>query len=372
MKLKPNRYYLPDPEDGPVARLRKVLTRRPVPPFPRTIQIQTGTGCNADCVFCPYGATYESQPKGRMEDWLFKKIIDESARYGVRRISPYLMNEPFVDRHLFERIAYVNEVHPRARVVITSNGSLLTPPVIQKLLALGDGVHELYLSVQGIDKDAYERTMRGGMVFERTMQNIDHLIRAMRERRLKRPHLWITMVDTDIIDARKAVDYWRSRGISSKYTLLENRGGNIADANAFSRSHRMQYFSTCTRLFKQMYIMFDGDVVLCCTDYSRKQVLGNVRRTSLYEVWNGEVATEIRRRFLSDRIGELPLCGQCEIDREVEVAHRTRFDARFYRDDPARPAPAGAQPRPAGGGPPTTAGEPPPSVSVPLDRRIAD
>jgi MoaA/NifB/PqqE/SkfB family radical SAM enzyme len=339
MKLKINKYYVPNPSEAPLERFRKMLTRRPVPTFPRTIQIQTGTGCNADCIFCPYGATYDSQPKGRMEDWLFKKIIDESARFHVRRISPYLMNEPFADKHLFERIAYINEANPRAKVIITSNGSLLVPPVVERLLALGDGVHELYLSVQGIDKESYEQTMRGSMEFERTMRNIDYLVSTMRQRRLRRPHLWITMVDTDVIDARKAVAYWKSRGISSKYTRLENRGGNIADADSFSRSHQMQYFSTCTRLFKQMYIMFNGDVVLCCTDYSREQVLGNVRDKSLYGVWNGEVATEIRRKFLSDQIGELTLCGKCKIDEEVEVEHRTQFDARYYRDDPRRAAP---------------------------------
>ncbi len=340
MKLKLNKYYMPDSFDTPVQQLRKKLTRRAVPSFPRTIQVQTGTGCNADCIFCPYGATYDTQPKGKMEDWLFKKIIDESARYNVRRISPYLMNEPFADKHLFERISYINKANPHARVIVTSNGSLLVPPVIDRLLALGGGVHELYLSVQGIDKDSYEKTMRGNMDFDRTMKNIDCLVSTMRKRRLKRPHLWVTMVDTEVIEAKKAVAYWKGRGISSKYTRLENRGGNIADADSFSHSHQMQYFSTCTRLFKQMYIMFNGDVVLCCTDYSREQVLGNVRDKSLYEVWNGEVATNTRRTFLSDRIGELPLCGKCKIDEEVEVEHRTQFDARYYRDDPHREAPA--------------------------------
>jgi MoaA/NifB/PqqE/SkfB family radical SAM enzyme len=361
VKLKLSKYYLPDPRDGVFEALRKRLTRRPVPRFPRNIQIQTGTGCNADCVFCPYGSTYESQPKGVMSWDLFRRIVDETARYPVRRISPYLMNEPFADKHIFEKIAYINEVNPRAKVVITSNGSYLTPPMVEKLLALGDGVHELSLSVQGVDKDAYERTMRGRMSFERTMENVDHLIRTMRERRLSRPRLWITMVDTEIIDARKAVAYWKSRGVSSRYTRLENRGGNIADANSFSRSHQMQYFSACTRLFKQMYIMFNGDVVLCCTDYTRKHVLGNVRERTLYEVWNGEEAVSARRRFLEGRFQELPLCGECRIDQEVEVAEEVGFDARFFRDDPARaahpprnrlpmapPTPTGETGRPAG------------------------
>ncbi|PYQ11300.1 MAG: hypothetical protein DMH00_08640 [Acidobacteria bacterium] len=316
---KINKYYMIFPGDGFLTRWKKRFTRRPIPKFPRNIQIQTQTGCNADCVFCPYGATADTQPSGKMDWDLFRKIVDESAHHRVRRISPYLMNEPFVDREIFERILYINRVNPQAKVILTSNGSLLTPPVVERLLDLGDGLHELAISVQGIDPEAYESTMRGGLKFDRTMANVTHLIEAMRRRQATRPALWITMVDTEIIDARKAVEYWRSRGVNARYTMLENRGGNIADAESMAHHQGMDYFSDCTRLFKQAYIKFNGDLVLCCTDYEAKIILGNVRDKSLYEVWNGEVATEIRRKFLSNRIGEISLCSVCKVDREREV-----------------------------------------------------
>ena len=319
---KINRYAMVLPGDDLLERWKKRLTRRPVPAFPRTLQIQTRTGCNADCIFCPYGATAGAQPRGTMEWALFRKIIDESARYRVRRISPYLMNEPFVDREIFERIAYINRVNPRARVTLTTNGSLLTAPVVERLLDLGGGVNELAISVQGIEPEAYARTMRGGMDLHRTMANVDHLIREMRRRRAQRPALWITMVDTDIIDARRAVKYWRDRGLNARYTRLENRGGNIREAEDFSHSRKMDFFSDCTRLFKQAYIKFNGDVVLCCTDYEARLVLGNVRESSLHEVWNSAVATSLRAKFLSGRIGEIPLCGACKVDRETEVEVR--------------------------------------------------
>jgi len=316
---KINKYYMILPGDDFLTRWKKRLTRRPVPGFPRNIQIQTQTGCNADCIFCPYGATADGQPKGRMEWDLFRKIVDESARYRVRRISPYLMNEPFVDRDIFKRIRYINRVNPRAKVSLTTNGSLLTPPVVEQLLDLGEGMHELAVSIQGIDPEAYEKTMRGGLKFDHTMANVDHLIEAMRRRRAARPALWITMVDTEIIDARKAAAYWRSRGVNARYTMLENRGGNIANAESYAHHRRMDYFSDCTRLFKQAYIKFNGDLVLCCTDYDAKVILGNVREKSLHEVWNGEVATEIRRKFLSNLIPEISLCSVCKVDRETEV-----------------------------------------------------
>ena len=333
---KINRYYMILPGDDLLTRLHKRLTRRPVPKFPRNIQIQTQTGCNADCIFCPYGATAEGQPHGKMEWDLFRKIVDESAHHRVRRISPYLMNEPFVDRDIFHRIRYINEANPRAKVIITTNGSLLTPAVVEQILDLGEGLHELAISVQGIDPEAYEKTMRGGLKFDRTMANVEHLLAEMRRRQTTRPALWITMVDTEVIDARKAVEYWRSRGVNARYTMLENRGGNIADAHSYAHHEAMDYFSDCTRLFKQAYIKFNGDLVLCCTDYEAKIILGNIRDKSLYEVWNGEVATEIRRKFLTNRIGVISLCSVCKVDREKEVEVRGSRPIAINMPPPSR------------------------------------
>ncbi len=334
-RLKINEYYMNRPEDRPWTRLANRLTRRPVPAFPRTIQIQTFTGCNADCIFCPYGETYETQPKGKMPPELFRRIIDEAAEHGVRRISPYLMNEPLMDRDLFEKVRYINERIPDCKVVITSNGHFLTPPIVEKILEAGAGIHKLYVSFQGIDKDAYQKTMRGNMDFDRTMANVSQFIETQRSRGLDRPQLWITMVDTSVIDARKAVAFWQSRGVASKYTTLENRGGNIEDAESFSRTHSMSYYTTCTRLFKQAYIMFNGDLVLCCVDYSREQVLGNITNSSISAVWNGPVATEIRRRYLDHQFEKLPLCGSCKIDeiREVSIDAKGREVVAEPQDD---------------------------------------
>ncbi len=321
---KINRYYMDRPDDPWWRRLLHRATRRPLPSFPRTLQIQTFTGCNADCIFCPYGETYGTQPKGVMPPGLFRKIVDEAAEHEVRRVSPYLMNEPLMDRDLVPKIRYINARMPRTRVVLTTNGHFLTEAMTEALLDLGPGLHEIYVSMQGIDKEGYERTMRGTMSFERTFANLNHFIEAQRRRGTERPKLWVTMVDTSLIDARAAVAYWRSRGVAAQYTTLENRGGNIHDADAFSRTRAMGYYTTCTRLFKQAYIMFDGDVVLCCADYTRRQVLGNVARSSLREVWNGPVATEIRRQYLAREFDRLPLCGACRIDRfravRVDVA----------------------------------------------------
>ena len=316
--IKVNKYYMDEPGEGLLSIAHKRVTRRPVPDFPRTLQIQTVTGCQADCIFCPFGETYDFQPKGRMDPKLFERIIAEAKEHGVHRISPYLMNEPFIDKDLFKKIAYIHGQIPDSKVVVTTNGGLLTKARVDEMLDLGEALHALYVSFQGVEKEGYEKSMRGAMHFEHTMENINYLIEQQRVRGTDWPKVWITMVSTDIIDAKKAVEYWKKRGVRSKYTALENRGGNIADAESFSHGP-MEYFSSCTRLFKQGYINFNGDMVLCCTDYSRKQVLGNIAGSSIYEVWNGEKAVDIRRRLLCGQIHTIDLCRDCKVDQEIEV-----------------------------------------------------
>ena len=70
-------------------------------------------------------------------------------------------------------------------------------------------------------------------------------------------------------------------------------------------------YKDCTRLFKHAYILFNGDMVLCCTDYFKTMVLGNVAESSIYEVWNGPRAVKIRQDFLRGDFSENPLCRDC-------------------------------------------------------------
>ena len=67
-------------------------------PGPPRVQIQTQSGCNARCVFCPNEAVLKSDlSQGRMPFGEFQRVIDELAETAPRRISLYLQNEPLLD-----------------------------------------------------------------------------------------------------------------------------------------------------------------------------------------------------------------------------------------------------------------------------------
>ena len=275
------------------------------------VQIQTRTGCNAACVFCAYPDASGKTPKGRMSDGLFEKIVAEIADHNVtQRISPYLMNEPFLDSGIIEKARYIKKHVPKARIVLTTNGSLLTEAVVDDLVR-DNPLRALYISMQGIEKEPYQESMGGAMVFEKTKENVERLI-AKRNQHAPDLKVVVTMIKTNRIDTDKAVAHWKALGVESKYTKLENRGGNNKAFEALNAGERRRFLD-CVRLLKNAYILFNGDMVLCCTDYYKTMVLGNVGESSIHEVWNSPRAWEIRKDFLRGDLSRIPLCDDCYI-----------------------------------------------------------
>jgi CRISPR/Cas system CMR subunit Cmr6 (Cas7 group RAMP superfamily) len=73
-----------------------------------------------------------------MEKWLYRKIVDESIANRVKRISPYLMNEPLRDRELGEKIKYVAENKPvTTSIKLNTNASLLKGDTVEQILETG-------------------------------------------------------------------------------------------------------------------------------------------------------------------------------------------------------------------------------------------
>ena len=72
-------------------------------------------------------------------------------------------------------------------------------------------------------------------------------------------------------------------------SMLVNRAGNVENYDELRYTPQAaQPVRTCELLFYKMYILASGDVVLCCMDWRRQVVLGNVRQQRLRDIWNGD------------------------------------------------------------------------------------
>ena len=65
---------------------------------------------------------------------------------------------------------------------------------------------------------------------------------------------------------------------------------------------------TCSWPWSTLVMLCDGRVVCGCADPYAKRVLGDVRQSSLADVWNGERASGLRADLNS---GGSQFCGDC-------------------------------------------------------------
>ena len=61
-----------------------------------------------------------------------------------------------------------------------------------------------------------------------------------------------------------------------------------------------------------MVILWDGKVVACPQDGSGRQVVGDVTKQSLLEIWNGEPLCNLRRRLGSGDAVRSEPCQSCD------------------------------------------------------------
>jgi MoaA/NifB/PqqE/SkfB family radical SAM enzyme len=284
------------------------------PKFPQIIQIQTQYGCNARCIFCPMGR--ERNPlSGRMDDETFSRIVEEAVKNGVKVLSPYLQNEPLVDRQLHERIRIIREIRgrlPLPKTKIITNGGLLTEERATDLIE--SGLEYIVFSVHGVERDVYDKTMRGPR-FETVIENIDRFLRIKEKLRTKRPavEIWAVMTADMESQLAKARAFWAKKGIRFKTRALDNRANpEIVDTKSIAGEQELWAKTHyCAIPFWRAWILCNGDLVLCCVDWERTTVFGNIHQQSIKEIWNGSVYEAYRNR-MRQRDLACTLCENCQ------------------------------------------------------------
>ena len=283
------------------------------PDYPYSIDIQTKSGCNAHCSFCPVGKE-ENKISGSMDDGLFRQIIDEVMTFpSLYQINPYLLNDPLVDRDLPDRLEYIAKKRgsrrsPKVRII--TNAGLLTEEMGYRLLQ-ADVLDEINLSFHSIQPEVYEQMM-SPLKFDRVMGNILRFKELLDNHKGKRPRLEVWTVLTKPVSANIQSEkaYWKKVGIGFKARKLDNRANENIEAldlgeEVFERT------PFCVVPFWRAWVMWNGDMIMCCVDQERTNLLGNCRDRSIRQVWQDSAYQELRQRWRTEQLEGL-ICENCK------------------------------------------------------------
>jgi len=282
-----------DPNVARKNKLRNVLETKHIganePPLFSWIEFSLVGLCNRRCDFCPW-----SDPEWRSshvpnvagnDDVLhlpievYEGIMKDLNKVGFKGGIIYsAFSEPFLYKHLEEVIKISKEQCPESRIEVVTNGDFLT---IDKLNAFFEaGLTRIDVSVyDGPDKVKPFEDLRVEAGLNKEQFHI-------RER-------WYAPEEHFGIGA------------------LSNRAGaNIMpeiNVNKLNTSLKRK----CFYPFYQLIVDFDGAVLLCNHDWDKRLILGNVKETSILNIWNSEKYKEVRENLANANRNHSP-CNRCD------------------------------------------------------------
>jgi hypothetical protein len=269
--------------------------------WPHEVSIETFTKCNARCNFCPSPVLERTGTK--MADDLIDAIIEELKDHPWPfMLSPFKVNEPFLDKRLIPICRKVNERLPKAHLRLFTNGSALTQRNMEEVAGLERVVH-LWISLNEHEAGPYRELM--GLDFERTCTNLDtlHALKAA-------GGFGHDVVVSKVREAHEPTD----RDLA--FCAFVNARWPLFSNHLIKRDGWLGYVEPgspeipdtgCGRWF-ELSIMATGKVSLCCMDGTGEHSIGDIR-DGVFAVYNAPHWRERRAKSLSRR--EIHPCSTC-------------------------------------------------------------
>ena len=320
----------------------------------RRLHVELTNRCNFSCEFCPDQSM--QRPRGAMPFPMMERLVIQAGQEGIARQAHFhVMGEPLLWLGLVEAVRLARRNGMEAWV--TTNGSLLSPLLLMELQDAG--LSHLIVSLQ--TPDALTFALRGSraLSFEQYRERIISAIRAFLSqasgmhlsicflsnplRRFHAPGASKIRVAESGKELRTHMRHWvewifgrtefqgqipalltrvRGAGILREGRIriteyLDFRVRALGNwAGHFQESIQPARFGYCPGLSENFGVLWNGDYVICCSDYDGKTIMAKFSETSLREYLSLPAVQATAMGFRKYRVAH-PHCRQCLGDRHL-------------------------------------------------------
>ncbi|MEM9254945.1 MAG: radical SAM/SPASM domain-containing protein [Pseudomonadota bacterium] len=277
----------------------------------RMVDVELTNRCNALCSFCPRPATPD---QGFMSFDTFKQSVARIKELAILpNISLTGQGESTLHPQLVEFVQYA--ANEGLYVEMTTNANLLTKDLSQQLIDAGLGSISFSVSDFG---DDYEIVYN--LDFETTRRNIMDFLELRDNCKQRKPRVVLSIVEHDLNRDKIAEmkKFWESAGI--KFILefpQNNRGGACDNGHYFIGNDRFeaeaktllqekQASPICSTPFFFVFIGWNGQYYVCCSDYRKETPLGSVFDHSIDDM------DKIKLDGMVDHA--IKACADCNVD----------------------------------------------------------
>jgi radical SAM protein with 4Fe4S-binding SPASM domain len=246
----------------------------------------------------------------------FKYSIDSAKEdFGhIKMLQLYNFGEPLINKNIVDMVNYAVDTDISEQIRIYTNGALLNPEMSRNLTgALNRGKKSIIqFSIEHVNDDGYFEIAKSRVSYDGLLTNIAYFY-------LNCDHEKIDVICKLINDcvtageAQKFLSDFGKIGNSVHVELLEQKSEKQIYQHKQKvityDGHKTTVKKVCTAPFYILAVRSNLDVIGCSEDIFRLNCIGNLKDSSLRELWNSEQLFKCRKLHLSGKTNDI--CSYC-------------------------------------------------------------
>ena len=291
---------------------------------PLLVHLETTNRCNFKCTFCPESLeNYREQAGGlfQLSNEDYERVIDQLSEMPqtVKMLNLFTMGEPLMNKNIFGQVAYARKKLPQTLIVMSSNGALLTEKKYEA--ACKSGLDKLRISIFGHDDVTHRTNTQKNVPLDTIRENVKGFVEYRDQNGYHNPEVYVKTIESpNKTDNEAFFNYFQ--GVADK-TVIEGLSNWNDDSAQFSQTLSVdmealtssEYYSqkkyVCPYPFYSFVVHSDLKVSVCCIDWNKKTVIGDLSKNSVEEVWNGKPLLEFQTLHLKREKHKISACKNC-------------------------------------------------------------
>ena len=290
---------------------------------PLSMDFMISNICNFRCNYCIQSGTKEDfertgYKKQFMDMETFELAVKQVKEFPHQLKMLFLVGqgEPTLHKQLPYMVSKIREEGITEKVVLITNGSMLTPEYGRKLVDAG--LQELRISLEGISAEKYKEVCRANIDWEQFYSNMVFFSQNKKDCVFK-----VKIADTALEDGdedrfyQMFGDICDAVGVEHIYDCFAHLGMDYTDVPEIVVAKNRwgeeiaSNIDVCWLPFGKMDLSADGRFTNCCAALFGFEK--NIREASMLDVWNGPAMNKMREDMLRHRISGYDACQRCQV-----------------------------------------------------------
>lgn len=281
---------------------------------PLVIYVEPSSYCNLECRFCPQHTGKGQFEKFNMSVDLFKKVLEDIKEFPRK---PELMRfcgigDPLFNKSITDMVQLADASDAVYRTEVISNGLLLTDKMIT---VFARHLGRIVISVEGLSDEDYRNFTGRNICFKNLVDKVAKFYYSSDRRCV----IHVKIHNQAVLTSQRKELFYRVFGDISDEIYIENlvnlwpeQTSNLGlDAGQRFEGTTPMDSKVCPQIFKSLQVNADGRVLPCCVDWKSINVIGDVNKQSMRDIWTGNSLRDLQKKHLCGLRNTFSPCQGC-------------------------------------------------------------